>query len=205
MKFFRTDNGGEYISPKFRYYCSKHGIRHEKTVPGTPQHNGVAERMNHTIMEKVICMLRTAKLPKSFWGAAVLTACYLINRSPSASLEFDVPEKVWTGKEISYNHLKVFRCKAFIHVPKEQRSKLDDKALPYIFIGYGNEEFDYKFWDSEMRKVIRSRDVVFHEDKTMGDSNKEEQQSEKVTMDVTIDPPLQFIGEEDAQNEGDTP
>ena len=54
-----------------------------------------------------------------------------------------------------------------------------------------------------MRKVIISRDVVFHEDQTMKDSNKEEQQSEKFTIDVTIDPPLQLTGEEDAQNEGD--
>ena len=189
LKCLRTDNGGEYISHEFKEYCSKHGIRHEKTVPGTPQHNGVAERMNRTIVEKVRCMLRTAKLPKSFWGAAVLTACYLINRSPSAPLGFDVPEKVWTCKEISYNHLKVFGCKAFIHVPKEQRSKLDDKALPCIFIGYGNEEFGYKVWDPKTRKVIRSRDVVFHEDQTMKDSNKEEQQSEKVTMNITINPP----------------
>ena len=205
LKCLRTDNRGEYISHEFKEYCSKHGIRHEKTVPGTPQHNGVAERMNRNIVEKVRCMLRTAKLPKSFWGAAVLTACYLINRSPSAPLGFDVPEKVWTCKEISYNHLKVFGCKAFIHVPKEQRSKLDDKALPCIFIGYGNEEFGYKVWDPKTRKVIRSRDVVFHEDQTMKDSNKEEQQSEKVTMNVTINHPLQFIGEEDAQNEGDIP
>ena len=94
LKCLRTDNRGEYISHEFKEYCSKHGIRHEKTVPGTPQHNGVAERMNRTIVEKVRCMLRTAKLPKSFWGAPVLTACYLINRSPSAPLGFDVPEKV---------------------------------------------------------------------------------------------------------------
>ena len=66
-------------------------------------------------------------------------------------------------------------CKAFIPVPNEQRSKLNDKALPCIFTSYGNEEFDYKFWDLETRKVIRSRDVFFHEDQTMKDSNKEEQ------------------------------
>ena len=114
-------------------------------------------------MEKVKCMLRTAKLPKSFWGAAVLTAYYLINRSPSAPLGFDVAKKVWTGKEISYNHIKVFGCKAFIHVPKEHRSKLDDKALPCTFIAYGNEEFGYQFWDPETRKVIISKDVVFYE------------------------------------------
>ena len=72
----------------------------------------------------------------------------------------------------------MFGCKAFIHVPKEHRSKLDE-----------NEEFSYKFWDPKMRKVIGSKDVVFHEDQTMKNSKKEEQQLEKVTMDVTIDPP----------------
>ena len=135
----------------------------------------------------------------------MLTTCYLVNRSPLVPLGFDILKKVWTSKEISYNHLKVFGCKAFIHVPKEQRTKVDVKSIQCIFIGYGDEEFDYKFWDSKMRKVIRSKDVVFHEDQTVKYANKEEQQSEKVTMDVTIDPPLQFTGEEDAQNEGDTP
>ena len=83
---------------------------------------------------------------------------------------------MWTGKEISYNHLNVFGCKAFIHVLKEQRTKLDDKAIPCIFNGYGDEKFSYKFWDPKTRKVIRNRDVVFHEDQTMKYSNKEEQQ-----------------------------
>ena len=53
LKQLRTDNGGEYISKEFKEYFSKHGIRHEKTVPGTPQHNGAVERMNRTIVEKV--------------------------------------------------------------------------------------------------------------------------------------------------------
>ena len=134
LKRLRTDNGGEYTSREFEEYCSNHGIRHEKTVPGTPQHNGVAERMNRTIVEKVRSMLRMAKLPKTFWGEAVRTACYLINRSPSVPLEFDIPERVWTNKELSYSHLKVFGSKAFAHVPKEQRTKLDDKSVPCIFI-----------------------------------------------------------------------
>ena len=46
LKNLRTDNGKEYISREFKEYCSKHGIRHEKTVPATPQHNGVVEKMN---------------------------------------------------------------------------------------------------------------------------------------------------------------
>ena len=114
-------------------------------------------------MEKVWCMLKLAKLPKSFWGEVVNTTIYLINRSPSVTLDFDIPQRVWTGKDVPYSHLKVFGCKAFMHVPKEQRSKLDDKATPCIFIKYGDEEFNYRLWDLEKQKTVGSRDVVFHE------------------------------------------
>uniref|UniRef100_A0A2N9FMC5 Integrase catalytic domain-containing protein n=1 Tax=Fagus sylvatica TaxID=28930 RepID=A0A2N9FMC5_FAGSY len=75
-------------------FVKEYGIRHEKTVPGTPQHNGVAERINRTIVENVRCMLRMAKLPKSFWAKGVQTACYLINRSPSIPLDFEILERV---------------------------------------------------------------------------------------------------------------
>ena len=56
-----------------------------------------------------------------------------------------------------------------------------------------------------MRKVNRSRDFIFHEDQTMKDSNKDEQQLDKVIINVTIDPPTQPIREESAQNEGHIP
>ena len=93
-------------------------------------------------------MLKLAKLPKSFWGEAVNTTVYLINRSPSVSLDFDISQRVWTGKDVSYSHLKVFGCKTFMHVPKQQRLKLNDKATPSISIGFGDEKFGYRLWDS---------------------------------------------------------
>ena len=95
--------------------------------------------MNKTIVEKVRCMLKLAKIPKSFCGEAVNTTIYLINRSTSVPLDLNIPQRFWTGKNVPYSHLKVFGCKAFMHVLKEQRSKLDDKATPCIFIGYGDE------------------------------------------------------------------
>ena len=94
-------------------YCSNHGIRYEKTVPGTPQHKGVTKKMNLTLVEKVRSILKMTKLPKTFWGEAVRIACYLINRSSSVPLDFDILERDWTNKEMSYSHLKVFGCKAF--------------------------------------------------------------------------------------------
>ena len=53
LKCLRKNNGGEYCSNAFKEYCNRFGIKHEKAVLGTPQQNGVAKRMNRTIMEKV--------------------------------------------------------------------------------------------------------------------------------------------------------
>ena len=117
-------------------------------------------------------MLKLAKLSKSFWGEAVKTVVYLINRSPLVPLDFDIPQRVWTRKDVSYSHLKVFGCKPFMHVPKEQRSKRDDKATLCIFIGYGDEEFGYRLWNSEKQKIVKSRDIVFHEHETIEDMEK---------------------------------
>ena len=84
-------------------------------------------------------MLSSAKLPKSFWGEAMSTACYLINRSPTYALDNDIQERVWSVKNVTYPHLRVFGCKAFAHVPKEQRAKLDSRAVECIFLGYGDD------------------------------------------------------------------
>ena len=64
-KRIRTDNDGEYCGP-FDVYCKLHGIAHDKTPPKTPKLNGLAERMNMTLIERVRCMLSKAKLPKHF-------------------------------------------------------------------------------------------------------------------------------------------
>ncbi|CAL5378709.1 unnamed protein product [Camellia sinensis] len=77
--------------------------------------------------------------------------------------------KVWSGRKISYSHLRVFSYKVLAHVSKEHKQKLDDKAIPCIFIGYGDEEFGYRLWDPKNKKVIRSRDVVFQENQTLED------------------------------------
>ena len=133
LKCIRSDNGGEYMG-SLDSYCKKQGIRHEVTVPGTPQHNAVAERMNRTIMERIRSMLSHAKLPKRFWDEALRTAVDLINLSPSIPLDGDVAEHAWSGKEVSYKHLKVFGCRAFAHVPDVERSKLDGKTKECVFL-----------------------------------------------------------------------
>ncbi|CAA0816139.1 cysteine-rich RLK (RECEPTOR-like protein kinase) 8 [Striga hermonthica] len=64
VKYLRSDNGGEYNSEAIKEYCTDHGIRMQKTVPGTPQQNGIAERMNRTLNERARCMRLKSGMPK---------------------------------------------------------------------------------------------------------------------------------------------
>jgi hypothetical protein len=110
---------------------------------------------------KTRCMLSGVGLGKELWVEAVGTACYLVNRSPSSVLDEKTPQEVWTGKKPSLTHLKVFGCDAYVHVPKENMSKLDKKVEKCIFIGYKDGLKGYKLWNPETKKVVYSRDVVF--------------------------------------------
>ena len=74
----------------------------EKTIPRTPQQNGVAERMNRTLNERARSMRLHAGLPKTLWADAVSTTAYLINRGLSVPMEFRLPEEVWSGKEVKF-------------------------------------------------------------------------------------------------------
>ena len=64
---------------------------------------------------------------------------------------------------MNYSHLKIFGCEAFVHIPKENRTKLDDKSMKCIFLGYADEDFGYRLWDPLKHKIIRSMDVIFNE------------------------------------------
>ena len=63
--------------------------------------------MNRTLMERVRSLLSDAKLPKSFWGEALNTVAHVINLTPTTTLEGHVPDKVWYGRDVSYDHLHV--------------------------------------------------------------------------------------------------
>ena len=141
-----------------------------------------------TIVERVRCMLSHAKLPKSYWGEALMTAVYLINLSPSYPLQGDVPNRVWYNKHVSYDHLKVFGCKAFVHIPQDERLKLDAKTRQCIFFGYGLDEFGYKLFDPIAKKVVGSCDVVFVEDQTIEDIVKTKVQVPQQEPLVDLDP-----------------
>ena len=164
LKALRTDNGGEYISLEFKSYLQEHGIQHQLTVAYTPQQNGVAERMNRTLLDCVRSLIHTAQLDKNFWAEALSTAVHIRNRVTSRSLPHNTtPYQRWMGKIPDLSYLRVFGCKCWFVIPKARVKKLDARSKEGLMMGYSNQSKGYKIWDIEASKLIISRDVTFDE------------------------------------------
>ncbi len=166
LKCLRSDCGGEFVNKSFSDFLEQRSIRHEFSVPEAKQQNGIAERMNRTLMERARAMLRASQLPKCFWAEAVSCACYVCNRCPSRSLSSDLsvtPHECYVGTKPTVRHLRVFGCACFAHIPGNQRRKLDAKAQRCIFLGYSLTSKGYRLWSVKQHKVITRRDVIFDE------------------------------------------
>ncbi|KAH9767170.1 hypothetical protein KPL71_011175 [Citrus sinensis] len=173
VKALRTDNGMEFCNKEFGDFCERHGIMRHKTVIHTPQQNGLAKRMNRTLMDKVRCMLLYSKLPKSLWAEALNTACYLVNRSPSTAIECKTPIELWSGRVADYSKLRIFGCVAYAHV---KQGKLEPRALKCRFLGYPDGVKGYRLWCIDLKppKCIISRDVTFNESEILNNSKATE-------------------------------
>jgi hypothetical protein len=164
IKILRSDNGGEYTSKEFSNYLKEKGIQHQFSVPRTPQQNGVSERMNRTIQETARSMMYNAGLDKKFWAEAVCTAVMIRNRSPTVAVDNMTPYECFYEKKPDVSHFRVFGCKAYMHVPKENRRKWDSKTKKCIFVGYSITSKGYRLYEPISRKICISRDVLFDED-----------------------------------------
>lgn len=162
IKIVRTDNGKEYINKKFANLFISSGIKHQKSAPYCPQQNGLAERMNRTIMEKVRCMLYDANLGKQFWAEAVYAAVDIIIMIPHSSLKKS-PDEIWFGRQSTLDNLRVFGCKALAMIPHQKRGKLDEKSFNCIYMRYAEDAKAFRLYDMNDGKIVISRDVVFLE------------------------------------------
>lgn len=163
IKSIRSDNGKEYVSTDFEGFLRKHGIEHQTSTPYSPQQNGLAERMNRSLVERAKCMLFDANLSKQYWAEAIATAAYVINRSPTKSLDGKTPIELWSGRKPNLSNLRIFGSEVMVQIPKERRQKWDAKSRKLIFVGYCESTKGYRVLDPSTNKIIKSRDVVFLE------------------------------------------
>jgi hypothetical protein len=106
MVKLRADNAKEFLSREFQDYIKQKAIRHELTAPYSPEQNSVVERDNRTVVECVRSMLHQKSLPLEFWGEAVNTAVYVLNRISSRTLHGETPFTKWYGTSLMSAILK---------------------------------------------------------------------------------------------------
>lgn len=195
IKYLQTDNGGEYCSKEFNEYLHREGISRRLIVPRTPQQNGVAERMNRTLIEMARCMLLGCELSSGFWAEAIDTACYIRNRCPTSSLGDNIPYVKWVGKPLKIHYLRKFGAKVHILDKNPQQDKFAARAIEGVFVGYPKTNKGFRVWVPENRKFVISRDIKFYEEKTLGQllpvSNIEDQNTkddiEKKFINIILD------------------
>jgi hypothetical protein len=116
------------------------------------------------------------------WGEAAMTVVYVQNRSPHRILKNMTPEEAFSEKKPSVEHLRIFGCYVYIHVPKDKRKKLEPSGKRGVFVGYSESSKAYKIYVPGQQKIEISRDVTFDEkiafkksiDESI-ESNKEEE------------------------------
>jgi hypothetical protein len=115
------------------------------------------------VVEMARCLLKSKKVPGEFWGEAVTTAVYLLNRAPTKSLQGRTPYEAWYNKKPRVDHLRTFG--SLVHVKKTGPgvNKLSDRSTPMVLMGYEKGTKGYRVYDPVAKKLHISRDAIFQE------------------------------------------
>ena len=162
VKILRSNNGSEFINSSVHDFFHFEGVIHQTTCVYTPQQNGVVKRRHRYILEIARALRFEAAIPITFWGDCVLIVVHLINRIPSSFLENKSPYEIYFKTPFYLDHLKFFGCLAYA-VSVDRKDKFVARGLPVVFLGYSATQRGYKLYDLHAKRVLFSRDVIFHE------------------------------------------
>jgi transposase InsO family protein len=165
VKALRTDRGGEFNSDVFVEYCKDAGIKRFRTAPYSPQQNGVVERRNQTVLGMARSMMKSMRIPAEFWGEAVTTAVYILNRATTKSLAEMTPYEAWYKRKPKVSHFRTFGCLVHVKSTSPHLSKLDDRSFLMLFLGYEKGSKAYRVYNPVTKKLHVTRDAIFEEDK----------------------------------------
>ncbi|GJW49366.1 putative ribonuclease H-like domain-containing protein [Tanacetum coccineum] len=163
IRFIRTDNGTEFVNKTLYDYYESVGIFHQKTVPRTPQQNGVVERRNRTLVEAARTMLIFSKAPMFLWAEAVATACYTQNRSLIHTRHDKTPYELVHNKKPDLTFFRVFGALCYPTNDSENLGKLQPRADIGIFIGYAPSRKGYRIYNKRTRQIMETIHVQFDE------------------------------------------
>lgn len=165
IKCVRSDRGGEFMSHEFKVFCDCEGIKRQLTTPYTPQHNGMVERRNKTVLNMTRSLLKAMCLPQELWAEAVRHSIYLLNRLPTRALDDCTPYEKLKGRKPQLAHLRVFGCTAHVKTTQPGQKKLDDRSVPMIYLGPEEGTKGQRLYNPVTRKLVISRDIHFEENR----------------------------------------
>lgn len=161
VKIVRSDNGTEFRV--MRGYFVEQGIIYQTSMVDTPQQNGRVERKHRHILNVARALRFQANLPIDFWGECVLTAGYLINRTPSLILKGKSPYEILFGQTPTYSHFRIFGYLCYAHNRPRKKDKFGERSRKCIFVGYPYGKKGWRLYDLDSGEYFESRDVVFCE------------------------------------------
>ncbi|GJZ09489.1 retrovirus-related pol polyprotein from transposon TNT 1-94 [Tanacetum coccineum] len=181
----RTDRGTKFLNKTLHAYFKEEGIEHQTSTPQTPEHNGVVERQNRTLVEAARTMLSASKLPLSFWTEAVTTACYTENRSIIISAHGKMAYHIINDWKPSIKHLHIFGCICYITRDGENLDKMKEKGDPCVMVGYSTQSKGYRVYNKRTRLIVESIHIKFDEIKEMmSDHNSSDLAPQRQEMSV---------------------
>ena len=198
----RCDNGPEY-QKLGDYIHANYGIYFEYTTVYTPEQNGVAERLNRSLVQIARGMLNDAQLPLQLWGYAIETASYIRNRTPIGPGGL-TPEEAYSGKKPYIGHLRAYGCIAYAQVPEEIRgNKLETTGIRTCLVGYMPTSRQYQLFEPERRRIIVSTAPTFKEHLRLGNIDWDMMPPSEVVMPFNPMAPDTTDGVQDEIRRGD--
>ncbi|GJR30518.1 putative ribonuclease H-like domain-containing protein [Tanacetum coccineum] len=165
VKIIRSDNGTEFKNRVMLEFCGEKGIKQEFSNARTPQQNGVAERMNRTLIEAVRTMLADSHLPTTFWAEAVNTACYTFNRVRVTKPQNKTPYELLFGHKPILSYIRPFGCHVTILNTLSPLGKFDGKSDEGFLVGYSVNSKAFRVYNLVTKRVEVNLHVNFLEEK----------------------------------------
>ena len=158
----RVDRGTEFINKDLESWCHEKGMTIEKTAPYSPSQNGIAERMNCTLVELARSMTAATKMPEFLWEPAVAHAAYLRNRAYTSSREGTTPYHAWSRQKPNASHFCEFSAPVCLLLQGQTKArKILPKSKRRAYVGYDENSKSVLYYNAQTRKILTSRNFVF--------------------------------------------
>ena len=195
LKRLQSDRGGEYMSTEFDQHLKSKGTIRSLTVHDTPEQNGVAERLNHTLVEHACAMHYAADLPKFLWTKSIQHAVWLKNCMTTYQLDGKTPFEMLFGKKPDFTNLPEWGAKVW--VLKEDRGKLDAKADEGRWVGYSRDSKAHQIYWPGKQRVTNERNISFDDTVvvTPGDATAENKHEDAQHHQQTAHDPKDKAGD----------